>query len=229
MTFFSFSQTLIQSLTIQFQKKIAIIWKIKTVGVRAMKFGTVRIQFFGEDFRCRCRRGCFLFFCCCCCFLLVIFLSVVCDWHKFYAYFFFASYFHEKVVSILCYQDAGYGEKSLFSCDDDNDDSESKNIDDEVMTILLFWCDFKTSFFFLRNLLVTVVSSSRFAQRHGTPHEHLFLQWKENVSWLWQDLRTPPDVGRVFRTFGSPTSPWQTRYQLRCQKKYTSELASFVS
>ena len=52
--------------------------------------------------------------------------------------FFFASYFHEKVVSILCYQDAGYGEKSLFSCDDDNDDSESKNIDDEVMTIHLF-------------------------------------------------------------------------------------------
>lgn len=50
----------------------------------------------------------------------------------------FASYFHEQLVAILCYQDAGYGEKSLFSCDDDNDDSESKNIDDEVMTILLF-------------------------------------------------------------------------------------------
>ncbi|CAH3126773.1 unnamed protein product [Porites lobata] len=31
-------------------------------------------------------------------------------------------------------KDAGYGEKSLFSCDDDNDDSESKNIDDEVRT-----------------------------------------------------------------------------------------------
>ena len=29
-------------------------------------------------------------------------------------------------------KDAGYGEKSLFSCDDDNDDPESKNIDDEV-------------------------------------------------------------------------------------------------
>ncbi|XP_078378784.1 transcription initiation factor TFIID subunit 1-like isoform X1 [Oculina patagonica] len=27
-------------------------------------------------------------------------------------------------------KDAGYGEKSLFSCDDDNDDPESKNIDD---------------------------------------------------------------------------------------------------
>lgn len=31
-------------------------------------------------------------------------------------------------------KDAGYGEKSLFSCEDDNDDSESKNIDDEVRT-----------------------------------------------------------------------------------------------
>ena len=51
--------------------------------------------------------------------------------------FFFVSYFHGKLVSILCLQDAGYGEKSLFSCDDDNDDSESKNIDDEVMTIHL--------------------------------------------------------------------------------------------
>lgn len=29
-------------------------------------------------------------------------------------------------------KDAGYGEKSLFSCEDDNDDPESKNIDDEV-------------------------------------------------------------------------------------------------
>ena len=37
----------------------------------------------------------------------------------------------------LCLQDAGYGEKSLFSCDDDNDDSESKNIDDEVMSEIL--------------------------------------------------------------------------------------------
>ena len=123
------------------------------------------------------------------------------------------------LFAILCQQDAGYGEKSLFSCDDDNDDSESKNIDDEVRTIHLFWYDFKISFFFLKNLIVTVVSSSRFAQRHGTPHEHLFRQWKENVSWLWQDLLTPPDVGRVFRTFGSPTSPWQTRYQLRYHLK----------
>ena len=148
------------------------------------------------------------------------FLSVVGDWHKLYAYF-FASYLHGKLVSILCWQDAGYGEKSLFSCDDDNDDSESKNIDDEVMTILLFWFVFEASFFFLKKLIVIVVSSSRFAQRHGTPHEHLFLQWKENVSWLWQDLRTPPDVGRDFRTFGSPTSPWQTRYQLRYHLKNT--------
>lgn len=31
-------------------------------------------------------------------------------------------------------KDAGYGEKSLFSCEDDNDDPESKNIDDEVRT-----------------------------------------------------------------------------------------------
>ena len=60
-----------------------------------MKFETVRIHFFGEDFRCRCRRGGFFFLFVC--FLLVIFLSVVGDWHKFYAYF-FASYFHEQLV-----------------------------------------------------------------------------------------------------------------------------------
>ena len=120
MTFFSFSQTLIQSLTIQFQKKIAIIWKIKTVGVRAMKFGTVRIQFFGEDFRCRCRRGCFLFFffccccCCCCCFLLVIFLSVVCDWHKFYAFFFLLVIFMKKLFLFCVTRMLGM-ERSLFS------------------------------------------------------------------------------------------------------------------
>ena len=36
------------------------------------------------------------------------------------------------MTCFLVSQDAGYGEKSLFSCDDDNDDSESKNIDDEV-------------------------------------------------------------------------------------------------
>ncbi|XP_048585830.1 transcription initiation factor TFIID subunit 1 isoform X2 [Nematostella vectensis] len=29
-------------------------------------------------------------------------------------------------------KDAGYGEKSLFSCDDDNDDSENSKIDDEI-------------------------------------------------------------------------------------------------
>ena len=34
--------------------------------------------------------------------------------------------------SINFSKDAGYGEKSLFSCEDDNDDPESKNIDDEV-------------------------------------------------------------------------------------------------
>ena len=38
----------------------------------------------------------------------------------------------QSQCSFLVFQDAGYGEKSLFSCDDDNDDSESKNIDDEV-------------------------------------------------------------------------------------------------
>ena len=42
-----------------------------------------------------------------------------------------------ELVSHSCFffnfsKDAGYGEKSLFSCDDDNDDPESKNIDDEV-------------------------------------------------------------------------------------------------
>ena len=38
-----------------------------------MKFETVRVHFFGEDFRCRCRRGCLLFFC----FLLVIFCQLL--------------------------------------------------------------------------------------------------------------------------------------------------------
>ena len=38
----------------------------------------------------------------------------------------------QHFTSPLFYQDAGYGEKSLFSCEDDNDDPESKNIDDEV-------------------------------------------------------------------------------------------------
>ena len=65
-----------------------------------MSFETVRIHFFGEDFRCRCCRGCFLFFLFVC-FLLAIFLSVVGGWHKYYAYF-FASYLHGKLVSILC-------------------------------------------------------------------------------------------------------------------------------
>lgn len=41
------------------------------------------------------------------------------------------------LTCFLVSQDAGYGEKSLFSCDDDNDDSESKNIDDEVMCEIL--------------------------------------------------------------------------------------------
>jgi len=41
------------------------------------------------------------------------------------------------LTCFLVSQDAGYGEKSLFSCDDDNDDSESKNIDDEVMSEIL--------------------------------------------------------------------------------------------
>ena len=39
---------------------------------------------------------------------------------------------NSRLLTFLLYQDAGYGEKSLFSCEDDNDDSESKNIDDEV-------------------------------------------------------------------------------------------------
>ena len=55
-----------------------------------MSFETVRIHFFGEDFRCRYRPGCFLF---CFVFVFIIVLSVVGDWHKLYAYF-FASYFH---------------------------------------------------------------------------------------------------------------------------------------
>lgn len=98
-----------------------------------MKFGTVRIHFLGEDFAAVAVEvaSFFLFVCL---FparhLLVIVLNCM--------LILFASYFHEQLVAILCYQDAGYGEKSLFSCDDDNDDSESKNIDDEVMTILLF-------------------------------------------------------------------------------------------
>lgn len=97
-----------------------------------MKFGTVRIHFLGEDFAAvAVEVASFLFVCL---FparhLLVIVLNCM--------LILFASYFHEQLVAILCYQDAGYGEKSLFSCDDDNDDSESKNIDDEVMTILLF-------------------------------------------------------------------------------------------
>lgn len=82
------------------EKKSPTFEKLKTVGITAMTFETVRIHFFG-NFHCRCRRGCFLFCCCCCCFLIVIFLSVVGDWHKFYACF-FASYFHEQLVSILC-------------------------------------------------------------------------------------------------------------------------------
>ena len=39
-----------------------------------MKFETVRVHFFGEDFRCRCRRGCLLFFC-----LFVSFSSFFCQ------------------------------------------------------------------------------------------------------------------------------------------------------
>ena len=42
-------------------------------------------------------------------------------------------------TSFFFLQDAGYGEKSLFSCDDDNDDSESKNIDDEVTSEVLYF------------------------------------------------------------------------------------------
>ena len=48
------------------------------------------------------------------CLLLAIFLSFVGDWHKFYGYYFFASYLHGKLVSILCYRMLGM-ERSLFS------------------------------------------------------------------------------------------------------------------
>ena len=70
------------SRTIQFQKKNANIWKIKTVGMTAMTFETVRIHFLGEDFRCRCRQVCLLFFVFCFVFCWSFFLSVVGDWHK---------------------------------------------------------------------------------------------------------------------------------------------------
>jgi len=52
------------------------------------------------------------------------------DFHDFYVML-------QSQCSFLVFQDAGYGEKSLFSCDDDNDDSESKNIDDEVTSAVL--------------------------------------------------------------------------------------------
>ena len=65
-----------------------------------MKFGTVRIHFLGEDFAAVAVEvaSCF--------FVVVLFptpfvLSVVGYWHKLYAYF-FASYFQEQLVSILC-------------------------------------------------------------------------------------------------------------------------------
>lgn len=108
-------------------------------------------------------------------------------------------------------KDAGYGEKSLFSCDDDNDDPESKNIDDEVgfneMEI-----HFKCGISYLWvSLNVRLAFFPRFAQPHGIPQEHLSQPWEESVSWLWQDLRTPLGVGRDFHTLEYLTSLWQIR------------------
>lgn len=51
-------------------------------------------------------------------------------------FYIFHFYFNYNIVCLLIcviVQDAGYGEKSLFSCDDDNDDNDQK-IDDEVCT-----------------------------------------------------------------------------------------------
>ena len=42
------------------EKKSPTFEKLKTVGITAMTFETVRIHFFG-NFHCRCRRGCFFF------------------------------------------------------------------------------------------------------------------------------------------------------------------------
>ena len=45
--------------TLEFNsRKIANIWEIKGVGIRAMKFQIARIHFLGDVFCCRCRRRC---------------------------------------------------------------------------------------------------------------------------------------------------------------------------
>lgn len=54
----------------------------------------------------------------------------------------------QRQCSFLVFQDAGYGEKSLFSCDDDNDDSESKNIDDEVTSAVLTFVNLGNKHFY---------------------------------------------------------------------------------
>ena len=49
-TFFFFSRTLVQFFGIQLRKKSPKFYKIKRVGIRAMKFEAARIRFSGEVF-----------------------------------------------------------------------------------------------------------------------------------------------------------------------------------